>query len=47
MNGRGQQVELVNDSKLVLNDGSPTRMDDNTGTLSFIDLSRVFSTISA
>lgn len=42
VDGRGEHiVKLVNDSDLILNDGSPTRVDDNTGNLSFIDLSLV------
>ena len=46
---RGEQVvKLINDTDLVfLNDGSPTRIDDNTGNLSCIDLSLVSSTLAA
>ena len=49
VDGRGEQVvKLINESDLVLlNDGSPTRVDDNTGNLSFIDLSLVSSSIAA
>ena len=49
VNGKGEQiVKLINDSDLVLlNDGSPTRVDDNTGNLSFLDLSLVSPTIAA
>jgi len=49
VDGRGEQVvKLVNDSDLILlNDGSPTRVDDNTGNLSYIDLSLVSSTVAA
>lgn len=32
---------------ILLNDGSPTQVDDSTGTRSFLDLSLVSSIISA
>lgn len=41
MDDRVEKVVQLNDSDLVLNDFSQTRMDENTDNLSFIDLSPV------
>lgn len=43
---RGRRISLANDSDLILNDGSPTRVDDNTDNMSFIDLSGLFNSSS-
>lgn len=40
------KLKLVNDSDLVMNDGGPTRVDNNAGTLGFIDLSGLFNSSS-
>lgn len=48
MEGIGEQVvKLINDSDLVqLNDGRPTRVDDNSVNLSFFDIALVSSSIA-